>query len=169
MCKVRPHFFRKPTFLKLISTQDRHDKNWAWTNYLSGRALMQADNVRNQLQRTMEKFDIELVSLSDERKLYVNIRQALVCGFFMQVAHKEGEKGNYLTVKDNQVVALHPSCGLDTQPEWVVFNEFVLTTRPYIRTVSDVKAEWWVAFLCMYFASELIECLQVVGLCDELF
>jgi pre-mRNA-splicing factor ATP-dependent RNA helicase DHX15/PRP43 len=108
----------------------------------------------------MERFDVELISLSDERKLYINIRQALVCGFFMQVAHKEGEKGNYLTVKDNQarsihtstleshtdtrsqVVALHPSCGLDTQPDWVIFNEFVLTTRPYIRTVSEVKPEW---------------------------
>lgn len=141
-----------------------HDKNWTWTHYLSQRALAQADNVRSQLQRTMERFDVDLVSLSDERKLYISIRQALVCGFFMQVAHKEGEKGNYLTVKDNQVrasyyfiarsgvksladmrsqvVALHPSCGLDTQPEWVIFNEFVLTTRPYIRTVSEVKPEW---------------------------
>lgn len=45
------------------------------------------------------------------------------------------------------MVALHPSCGLDTQPEWVIFNEFVLTTRPYIRTVSEVKAEWCVASL----------------------
>ncbi|KIO00627.1 hypothetical protein M404DRAFT_152107 [Pisolithus tinctorius Marx 270] len=60
----------------------------------------------------------------------------------MQAAHKEGEKGSYLTVKDNQVVNLHPSCGLDTQPEWVLFNEFVLTTRPYIRTVTDVRPEW---------------------------
>lgn len=81
---------------------DKHDKNWAWTNYLSLRALQQADNVRAQLQRNMERFDIELVSLSDQKKLFVNIRQALVCGFFMQIAHKEGEKGNYLTVKDNQ-------------------------------------------------------------------
>jgi pre-mRNA-splicing factor ATP-dependent RNA helicase DHX15/PRP43 len=118
----------------------------------------------------MERFDVDLISLSDERKLYINIRQALVCGFFMQVAHKEGEKGNYLTVKDNQasipytfpprrcqdhrtdmwsqVVALHPSCGLDTQPEWVIFNEFVLTTRPYIRTVSEVKPEWSVTTAC---------------------
>jgi pre-mRNA-splicing factor ATP-dependent RNA helicase DHX15/PRP43 len=79
-----------------------HDKNWTWTNYLSQRALAQADNVRSQLQRTMERFDVDLISLSDERKLYIHIRQALVCGFFMQVAHKEGEKGNYLTVKDNQ-------------------------------------------------------------------
>lgn len=81
-----------------------HDKNWAWTNYLSARALAQADNVRAQLLRTMERFEIELVSVSDERKMWENVRKALVCGFFMQVAHKEGEKGNYLTVKDNQVL-----------------------------------------------------------------
>ena len=78
-------------------------KNWAWENYISLRALQQADNVRAQLQRTMERFEIELVSLEDEAKLFVKIRQALVCGFFMQIAHKEGEKGNYLTVKDHQV------------------------------------------------------------------
>ena len=105
---------------------------------------MQAENVRAQLQRTMERYELELLSLSDEKKLYQNIRQVLVCGFFMQVAHKEGEKGNYLTVKDNQVVALHPSCGLDTSPEWVIFNEFVLTKRPYIRVVTDVRPEWYV-------------------------
>jgi len=75
----------------------------------------------------------------------------LVCGFFMQVAHKEGEKGNYLTVKDNQVVALHPSCGLDTQPDWVMFNEFVLTTRHYIRTVTEVRPEWLLEYAPTYF------------------
>jgi pre-mRNA-splicing factor ATP-dependent RNA helicase DHX15/PRP43 len=82
---------------------DKYDKNWTWTNFLSARALAQADNVRAQLQRTMERFDVDLVSITDVRKLYLSVRQALVCGFFMQVAHKEGEKGNYLTVKDNQV------------------------------------------------------------------
>jgi len=41
-----------------------------------------------------------------------------------------------------QVVVLHPSCGLRTKPEWVLFNEFVLTTGPYIRTVSEVRPEW---------------------------
>ena len=121
---------------------DMHDRNWAWTNYLNSRALVQADNVRSQLERNMERFEIASISLADTKKLYVSVRQALVNGFFMQVAHREGEKGNYLTVKDNQVVALHPSCGLEGQPEWVLFNEFVLTTRPYIRTVSEIKPEW---------------------------
>ncbi len=82
---------------------DSKDKNWAWTNYLSSRALAQADNVRAQLERTMERYEVELVSTQDERKLYDNVRRALVCGFFMQVAHKEGEKNGYMTVKDNQV------------------------------------------------------------------
>ena len=82
---------------------DMYDKNWTWANYLSARALAQADNVRAQLRRTMERCEVELVSMQDEKKLWQSVRQALVCGFFMQVAHKEGEKGNYTTVKDNQV------------------------------------------------------------------
>ncbi|KZO96666.1 DUF1605-domain-containing protein [Calocera viscosa TUFC12733] len=122
--------------------QNQGDKNWVWNNFLNGRALAQAENVHSQLQRTMERYDLELVSNTDQKTFYVNIRKALVCGFFMQVAHKEGKKGNYLMVKDNQVVVLHPSCGLETQPEWVLFNKFVLTMRPYIRTVTEIRPEW---------------------------
>jgi pre-mRNA-splicing factor ATP-dependent RNA helicase DHX15/PRP43 len=82
---------------------DLHDKNWAYNNYLSSRALAQAENVRTQLKRNMERYEIELLTLSDEKKMYMKIRQVLVCGFFMQIAHKEGDKGSYSTVKDNQV------------------------------------------------------------------
>jgi pre-mRNA-splicing factor ATP-dependent RNA helicase DHX15/PRP43 len=53
--------------------------------------------------RNMERSEIELISIDDPVKMYKAVRMALVCGFFMQVAHKEGDKGNYLTVKDNQV------------------------------------------------------------------
>lgn len=41
-----------------------------------------------------------------------------------------------------QVVALHPSCGLDTQPECVLFNEFAFTTSYHIRTVTAIKPQW---------------------------
>ena len=43
-----------------------------------------------------------------------------------------------------QVVQLHPSTCLDHKPEWVLYNEFVLTTKNYIRTCSDIKPDWWV-------------------------
>ena len=94
----------------------------------------------------MERNSIPILSnFSDPRseaQLHENIRRALLTGFFMQVAHWDPEKKAYLTVKDVQPVQLHPSCDLEGKPEWVVFNEFVLTTTPYIRTVSAVEPEW---------------------------
>lgn len=65
----------------------------------------------------------DLVSTSFEDKSYYdNIRKALTCGFFMHVAHREGDKNSYKTVKDDQLVGLHPSTGLDNSPEWVLYN-----------------------------------------------
>jgi pre-mRNA-splicing factor ATP-dependent RNA helicase DHX15/PRP43 len=127
-----------------IILADLDERNWAWNNYISARSLSQAENVRAQLRRVMERFEIDLVTKAygDQTRHYTDIRRALVCGYFMQIAHKQNEKGNYLTVKDNQTVSLHPSCGLETQPEWVLFNEFVLTTRPFIRTVTEVRPDW---------------------------
>lgn len=34
------------------------DSQWCWANYVSYRAMQQADNVRNQLKRSMEKLDL---------------------------------------------------------------------------------------------------------------
>lgn len=84
---------------------DLHDRNWAWNNYISARSLAEATNVRSQLLRIMERLGIDMVTKSyqDPTRHYVDIRKVLVCGYFMRVAHKEGERGSYLTTKDNQV------------------------------------------------------------------
>ncbi|CAJ0889753.1 20969_t:CDS:10 [Entrophospora sp. SA101] len=127
------------------------DPNWCRDNFLSSRSLKSADNVRQQLKRIMERCDSDLVSTPFENKnYYSNIRQALTAGFFMQVAHLE-KSGHYLTVKDNQVVQLHPSSTLGHKPEWVIYNEFVLTTKNYIRTVTEVKAEWLLDIAPQYY------------------
>lgn len=128
---------------------------WCWQNYLSFRTLQQADNVRAQLQRTMERFNLDLVSTSyEDKNYYTNIRKALTCGFFMQVAFKEGGgggKGSYLTIKDNQIVAPHPSTSMDHMPPFLIYHEFVLTTRNFIRTITEVKPEWLLDFAPAYY------------------
>jgi pre-mRNA-splicing factor ATP-dependent RNA helicase DHX15/PRP43 len=76
-------------------------------------------------------------------------------------------------------VSLHPSCGLDSNPEWVLYNEFVLTTksvfgpppprgggaqcclltphsnlccaRNFIRTVTEIRPEWLLDFASNYY------------------
>ena len=118
-------------------------KRWCHEHFLSVRALQQADNVRLQLKRIMETHEIELVSTPfEDRKYYENIRRALVAGFFMQVARRDESKKQFTLVKDDQTVLLHPSHTLKMESEWVLYNEFVLTTKNFIRTVTGIKPEW---------------------------
>ncbi|XP_037504852.1 putative pre-mRNA-splicing factor ATP-dependent RNA helicase PRP1 [Rhipicephalus sanguineus] len=122
--------------------QNHEDTQWCYDNFINYRSMKSADNVRQQLSRIMDRFNLRRTSTEFTSKdYYINIRKTLVSGFFMQVAHLE-RTGHYLTIKDNQVVQLHPSTCLDHKPEWVVYNEFVLTTKNYIRTVTDIKPEW---------------------------
>ncbi|XP_053203203.1 putative pre-mRNA-splicing factor ATP-dependent RNA helicase PRP1 isoform X2 [Panonychus citri] len=122
--------------------QHHDDPQWCYENFINYRSMKSADNVRQQLSRIMDRFDLKRVSTEFNHKdYYVNIRKAIVAGFFMQAAHLE-KNGQYRTVKDNQNVQLHPSTCLDHKPEWVIYNEFVLTTKNYIRTVTDIKPEW---------------------------
>ena len=98
---------------------------WCYEHYLSHRSLLSADNVRAQLKRVMERNDLDMMSTPfEDPTYYTNIRRALTCGFFMQVAKKAQGAKHYITVKDQQVVSLHPSTVLETLPEWVIYNEY---------------------------------------------
>lgn len=121
---------------------DEGDPQWCYNNFLNGRSLKAADNIRTQLSRSMTRAGLPLVSRPfEDPKYYPMIRKALLSGFFMQVA-KHDKGGSYQTVKDNQIVHIHPSSCLDSNPDWVMYNEFVLTSRNYIRTVTEVKGDW---------------------------
>lgn len=131
--------------------QNHEDTQWCYDNFINYRSMKSADNVRQQLSRIMDRFNLRRTSTEFTSKdYYINIRKTLVAGFFMQVAHLE-RTGHYLTIKDNQVVQLHPSTCLDHKPEWVVYNEFVLTTKNYIRTVTDIKPEWLIKIAPNYY------------------
>ena len=113
--------------------------------------MKSADNVRTQLRRICQRFNLPLVSTDfASREYYPNIRKAILSGYFMQVAHLE-RGGRYLTVKDNQEVQIHPSTALDRRPEWVCYNEVVLTSKNYIRTVTDIRGEWLIDLAPHYY------------------
>jgi len=131
--------------------QNQESMQWCYDNFINYRSLKSSDNVRQQLSRIMDRFNLRRSSTDfTSRDYYINIRKALVAGFFMQIAHLE-RTGHYLTAKDNQMVQLHPSTVLDHKPEWVLYNEFVLTTKNYIRTVTDIKPEWLVKTAPQYY------------------
>ncbi|TNN62300.1 Pre-mRNA-splicing factor ATP-dependent RNA helicase DHX15 [Liparis tanakae] len=102
--------------------KQNHEANqWSYDNFVNYRSLMSADNVRQQLSRIMDRFNLPRRSTEFTSKdYYTNIRRALCTGFFMQ-------------------------------PEWVLYNEFVLTTKNYIRSCTDIKPEWLVKIAPQYY------------------
>lgn len=118
--------------------------DFCWNNFLNARSLRAATDVRKQLERLMQKLRLPVVggdlANGQHRR---NVCKALLAGFFMQVAHQE-RGGYYMVIKDQQKVLLHPSHSLDRKPEFVVYNEFVLTKQNYIRICTAVDADWLV-------------------------
>ena len=131
--------------------QSKDDPDWCYDNFVNYRSMKAADDVRVQLERIMDKLQLKKSSTEfSSRDYYNNIRKAIVSGFFMQVAHLE-RAGHYLTVKDNQEVFIHPSSSLTHRPEWLIYHEFVFTSKKYIRTVLEIKPEWLLAISPDYY------------------
>lgn len=62
------------------------EPQWCYDNYVNYRSLKSGDNVRSQLSRIMDRFDLKRTSTDfNSKDYYINIRKALVNGFFMQV------------------------------------------------------------------------------------
>lgn len=64
------------------------------------------------------------------------------------------KQGHYLTAKDNQIVSIHPSSVLDSKPPWILFQDFVLTSRNFVRSVTTVRIEWLIEIAPHYFELE---------------
>ena len=101
-------------------------KQWCWDNFINERSIASAQNVKRQLRNIMTRLDIPLVTCRGSNGKYDTntIRKALTNAMYMQVAYLQ-RQGSYLTVKDNQIVYLHPSSVIDGKPQWVsscVFN-----------------------------------------------
>jgi pre-mRNA-splicing factor ATP-dependent RNA helicase DHX15/PRP43 len=138
----------------MVSERDR--KKWCWDNFINERSMISANNVRNQLIGIMKRLDLPYISSDikgDGSFASSDIRKALSAGMFMQVAFRQ-RSGEYLTVKDNQLVAIHPGSVVNSRPEWVIFEEFALTTKNFIRTVTSTNVDWLVELAPHYFDLE---------------
>ena len=143
-------------FAEYMATPDAEKKKWCWDNYINERSMINAANVRKQLVGIMERLDLPIISSDrkgDGSFALTDIRKALTAGMFMQSAYKQ-RTGEYLTAKDNQAVSIHPSSVINTRPEWVIYEEFALTTKSYIRTVTVTSVDWLVEIAPHYFDLE---------------
>jgi pre-mRNA-splicing factor ATP-dependent RNA helicase DHX16 len=123
---------------------------WCFENFVQVRSMKRARDIRDQILGLMERCEIDLISNAGDVEA---IRKAVTSGFFYTTANLQ-KSGAYKTVKNPQSVHVHPSSGLaELMPRWVVYHELVLTTKEYMRTVSEIKPEWLVEIAPHYYSA----------------
>lgn len=125
-----------------------YSTQWCYENYIQVRSMKRARDIRDQLEGLLERVEIELCSNASDLDA---IKKAITSGFFHHSARLQ-KNGSYRTVKNPQTVFIHPSSGLaQVLPRAVIYHELVLTTKEYMRQVTELKTEWLVEIAPHYY------------------
>ncbi|KAK7282572.1 hypothetical protein RIF29_11469 [Crotalaria pallida] len=134
--------------------ESNYSTQWCYENYIQVRSMKRARDIRDQLAGLLERVEIELTSNSSDLDA---IKKSITSGFFPHSARLQ-KNGSYRTVKHPQTVHIHPSSGLSqVLPRWVVYHELVLTTKEYMRQVTELKPEWLVEIAPHYYQLKDVE------------
>ncbi|CAN0022891.1 unnamed protein product [Ascophyllum nodosum] len=153
-----------PTLLNIYRgfCKERKDPEWCRRNFVNGRAVARAVDVRQQLAKILrERLRIDPEeSCGAEMSRYL---RCLVAGLFTNVATRQpaaatagGGRACYRTVVGNREAHIHPSstlCRRNPPAKSVVFTELLSTTRDFIKTVTAVDASWLRELVPRFFKS----------------
>uniref|UniRef100_A0A8C1XXY9 RNA helicase n=1 Tax=Cyprinus carpio TaxID=7962 RepID=A0A8C1XXY9_CYPCA len=133
-------------------------ERWCEDHFLSLSALQTADAICSELTEILKRLELP-VSLPafGSKSNSLNIKRALLAGFFMQVARDIDGSGNYFMLTHKHVAQIHPLSGYGTEmhkknlPEWVLYHEHTLSENNCIRTVSQISAHEFIQMAPQYF------------------
>jgi len=121
--------------------RSRFSKPWCAENFIQFRAMIRARDIRNQMEKIMQRYKHDIVSCGGDSN---KVRRALCSGFFRNSARKDPQEG-YKTLIESTPVSLHPSSSLfGKQAEWVVYHTLVLTTKEYMHCTTAIEPKWLV-------------------------
>ncbi|XP_065851591.1 pre-mRNA-splicing factor ATP-dependent RNA helicase DEAH1-like [Euphorbia lathyris] len=134
--------------------ETNYSTQWCYENYIQVRSMKRARDIRDQLEGLLERVEIEITSNASDLD---PIKKSITSGYFPHSA-KLQKNGSYRTVKHPQTVHIHPSSGLSqVLPRWVIYHELVLTSKEYMRQVSELKPEWLVEIAPHYYQLKDVE------------
>eukprot|EP00948_MAST-09A_sp_MAST-9A-sp1_P003763 g3763.t1 len=143
--KVGDHMMLLNVYSQWVLTG--YSTQWCYENYVQPRALRRARDIREQLERLCERVEINVKSNPDPNA----VRKAITSGFFYHTAKLSRDGSGYRTIKNPHTVFMHPQTSYKflqrkedelILPKWLVYHELVFTTKEYMRTVSEIRADW---------------------------
>jgi pre-mRNA-splicing factor ATP-dependent RNA helicase DHX16 len=138
--------------------------DWCAQNFINGRALTRAYDVRSQLSDLCSKIGMDINSTCTSEM--TTFFKCVCAGLFFQVATRlpnpdqsqdkkssrhgrsgiiPAPRGHYKTKIGGNIVSIHPTSsifGRNPAPKCVCFTDLVHTTRMYIRGVTQIREEW---------------------------
>lgn len=134
-------------------------ETWCHDHFLSSSALRMADVIRAELVEIIKRIELPYAAPAfGSAENTLNLKKALVSGFFMQIARDVDGSGNYLMLTQKQVAQLHPLSGYSVtkkMPEWVLFHKFSISDNNYIRVTSEISPELFIQLAPQYYFSNL--------------
>ncbi|WFC99739.1 RNA helicase [Malassezia yamatoensis] len=122
---------------------------WCTENFIQGRALRRAQDVRKQLVGIMDRYHHDILSCGKD---YNKVRRAICAGYFRNAARKDPQEGYKALAEAGGNIYLHPSSSLFGRPaEYVVYHEVVMTSKEYMREVTAIEPKWLVEVAPRFF------------------
>ena len=118
-----------------------YSDGWCIRHFLHPKTLRRAKEIREQLQDIMSVQQMKLVSCGTDWDI---IRKCICSGYYHQAAKVKG-LGEYINLRTNVTVQLHPTSalyGLGYLPDYVVYHELILTSKEYMSCVTSVDPHW---------------------------
>lgn len=140
--------------------QSRHFnlEKWCQDYFLSHTALQTADAIRSELRDIIKRIELPISEPSFGTKSNtLNIKRALLSGYFMQIARDVDGSGNYFMLTNKHVAQLHPFSGYGSKaeklglPEWVLFHEYTPSENNCVRTATEISPEMFIQMAPQYF------------------
>ncbi|GKD33984.1 pre-mRNA-splicing factor ATP-dependent RNA helicase DEAH7 isoform X2 [Tanacetum coccineum] len=137
-------------YQKWKANQYRGD--WCNDHFLQVKGLKKAREVRSQLLDILKTLKIPLTSSGLDTDI---VRKAICSAYFHNAARLKGV-GEYVNCRNGIPCHPHPSSalyGLGYTPDYVVYDEPILTTKEYMLCATSVEPQWLAEMGPMFFVS----------------
>ncbi|UZJ54340.1 hypothetical protein CBS101457_003660 [Exobasidium rhododendri] len=122
---------------------------WCMDNYIQGRSMRRAQDVRKQLVGIMDRYHHDIISCGKNSN---RVRKALCSGYFRNAAKKDPQEGYKCLAEGGQTIYVHPSSSLfNRPPEMLIYHEVILSSKEWAREVTAIEPQWLVELAPRFF------------------
>lgn len=122
---------------------------WCMDNYVQGRSMRRAQDVRKQLLGIMDRYSHDIVSCGHN---YNRVRKALCSGYFRNAAKKDPQEGYKCLAEGGQTIYIHPSSSLfNRPPDMLIYHEVIMSSKEWAREVTAIEPQWLVELAPRFF------------------